>query len=62
MKKMILSFGGSLLSREQMKKVKGGLSNCTASNGQHFASIDDEDAKTTVLLICGPCTYKCNEA
>ena len=60
MKKMISSFGSSVLSREQMKNVKGGAASCTTSSGQPFAALDNEDAKTTVLLICGPCNYTCN--
>jgi hypothetical protein len=62
MKTLMSNFSGSLLSKEQMRKVRGGYSNCTTSQGQPFASIDDKDAKTTVLLICGPCQYTCHAA
>ena len=60
MKTMISNFGNAVLSREQMKKVKGAAGSCSTSGGQPFAAIDNEDAKTTVLLICGPCNYTCH--
>ena len=54
MKKMILSFGSSVLSREQMKNVKGGEGEC---NG--CTQAECKGACTGAGYVCGWVTDSC---
>lgn len=65
MKKVLAKLGDSILSKEEMQKIKGGLEDihsysCTMGNGQSFMMVGtQEDMKTMILISCGPCTYSC---
>jgi hypothetical protein len=60
MKGLLEKFQHNVLSKDEMKGLKGGAGICHSSITGYFSATDIEDARNTVLAICGPCNFTCN--